>query len=55
VATRSAEYPFEEKEEMERMKTVTRLSTGIAGLDEILCGGVLPQNSYLVRGGPGAG
>jgi len=37
------------------MKTVTRLSTGIAGLDEILCGGVLPQNSYLVRGGPGAG
>lgn len=32
-----------------------RLSTGIAGLDEVLCGGLVPQRSYLVRGGPGWG
>ncbi len=35
--------------------TTARLSTGIAGLDEILCGGLLPGRSYLVRGGPGSG
>lgn len=34
---------------------VRRLSTGIAGLDEILNGGLLAQHTYLVRGGPGAG
>ncbi|PWH12681.1 MAG: recombinase RecA [Anaerolineae bacterium] len=33
----------------------SRLSTGIAGLDEILKGGLLPSRSYLVRGGPGTG
>jgi circadian clock protein KaiC len=32
-----------------------RLSTGIAGLDEILGGGLIPARAYLVRGGPGAG
>src|SRR3954465_13209775 len=32
-----------------------RLSTGIAGLDEILHGGLLPQQVYLVRGEPGSG
>lgn len=32
-----------------------RLSTGIAGLDEILYGGLLPGRSYLIRGGPGTG
>jgi circadian clock protein KaiC len=32
-----------------------RLSTGIAGLDEILDGGLIPERTYLVRGGPGAG
>ncbi len=32
-----------------------RLSTGIAGLDEILYGGLIPNRAYLVRGGPGAG
>lgn len=32
-----------------------RLSTGIAGLDEILHGGFLPRRAYLVRGGPGTG
>lgn len=33
----------------------TRLSTGVAGLDRILRGGLLPQKSYLLRGGPGSG
>jgi len=32
-----------------------RLSTGVAGLDEILDGGLIPGRFYLVRGGPGQG
>ncbi|MEA1932264.1 MAG: ATPase domain-containing protein [Euryarchaeota archaeon] len=32
-----------------------RLSTGVSGLDAVLSGGVLPERSYLVRGGPGTG
>lgn len=32
-----------------------RISTGIPGLDEILKGGLIPNRTYLVRGGPGAG
>lgn len=32
-----------------------RLSSGIVGLDEIVLGGFLPGQSYLVRGGPGTG
>lgn len=32
-----------------------RLSTGIAGLDEILQGGLIPERSYIVRGDPGTG
>jgi len=32
-----------------------RLSTGIQGLDEILLGGLLPGQVYMVRGHPGAG
>lgn len=32
-----------------------RVSTGIAGLDEVLAGGLLPGRAYLLRGGPGAG
>lgn len=32
-----------------------RVSTGIAGLDEVLCGGLLAGRSYLVRGRPGTG
>lgn len=31
------------------------LSTGIAGLDEILCGGFTPDRLYLIEGMPGAG
>ena len=33
----------------------TRLATGVAGLDEILNGGLVPGRAYLVRGGPGSG
>jgi circadian clock protein KaiC len=32
-----------------------RLRTGVAGLDEVLHGGLLPGRTYLVRGGPGTG
>ncbi len=32
-----------------------RVSTGINGLDEVLNGGLVPQRTYLVRGGPGTG
>jgi circadian clock protein KaiC len=32
-----------------------RLSSGIAGLDHVLCGGFLPQRTYMVRGEPGVG
>jgi circadian clock protein KaiC len=34
---------------------VSRLSTGIAGLDEVLRGGLIPGRAYLIRGGPGTG
>lgn len=33
----------------------SRVATGVAGLDEILCGGLLANYAYLVRGGPGVG
>ena len=33
----------------------TRISTGIAGLDDILGGGLTPHRVYLVEGSPGAG
>ncbi|MEO0458718.1 MAG: ATPase domain-containing protein [Cyanobacteria bacterium P01_A01_bin.114] len=32
-----------------------RLSTGISGLDSILSGGFIPNQAYLLRGGPGSG
>jgi circadian clock protein KaiC len=32
-----------------------RISTGIAGLDDILGGGLTPQRVYLIEGSPGAG
>ena len=33
----------------------TRMSTGVAELDEILRGGIIPRRAYLVRGDPGCG
>lgn len=32
-----------------------RLLTGVAGLDQLLHGGLIPRRAYLVRGGPGSG
>lgn len=32
-----------------------RIKTGVDGLDEILQGGLLPERSYMIRGGPGTG
>jgi circadian clock protein KaiC len=40
---------------MAQDEVLTRISTGIAGLDEILHGGLVRERSYLVRGGPGTG
>lgn len=37
------------------VKNAARLSTGITGLDEVLCGGLVARRAYLVRGGPGRG
>lgn len=37
------------------LEAPVRLSTGIAGLDEVLHGGLVPGRAYLVRGGPGTG
>jgi circadian clock protein KaiC len=40
---------------MEQEGAAGRLSSGIAGYDEILLGGFLPNRAYLIRGGPGTG
>src|SRR5258708_38516935 len=49
-------YTFRSREDsMREPETTKRLSTGIAGLDEVLHGGLLPQRSYLVRGTAGTG
>ena len=32
-----------------------KISTGIAGLDDILCGGLDPDRLYLIEGTPGTG
>lgn len=34
---------------------ISRVSTGISGLDEVLYGGFIPRRAYLARGGPGCG
>jgi circadian clock protein KaiC len=36
-------------------RSAERLSTGVAGLDDVLRGGLLPCRTYLVRGAPGTG
>jgi KaiC/GvpD/RAD55 family RecA-like ATPase len=35
--------------------SMERVSTGVPGLDEMLCGGMMPGRAYLLVGGPGAG
>lgn len=37
------------------MNATDRCPIGIAGLDEVLHGGLIPQRAYLARGGPGTG
>lgn len=37
------------------MMTTERTKTGIAGLDDILAGGLIPNRLYLVNGDPGSG
>ena len=34
---------------------MARAKTGIPGLDEVMCGGLIPRQLYLVDGSPGAG
>lgn len=36
-------------------RSISKLSTGISGLNEILHGGLIPNRSYLLAGGPGSG
>ncbi len=40
---------------MTKRKSPKPISTGIAGLDEILRGGLPPSNLYMLQGAPGAG
>ena len=40
---------------MAKRKTAKLISTGIAGLDEILRGGLPASNLYMLQGAPGAG
>jgi circadian clock protein KaiC len=35
--------------------SISRINSGISGLDELLMGGFIPYSAYLVRGGPGSG
>src|SRR4051812_14541781 len=39
----------------EELLMATRLSTGITGLDQVLHGGLLPGQNYMIRGTSGAG
>ncbi|NJD08174.1 MAG: recombinase RecA [Methylococcaceae bacterium] len=40
---------------IEHAPVSSRISSGVAGLDELLGGGFIPLRAYLVRGGPGSG
>ena len=40
---------------MAKRKTAKTISTGIAGLDEVLRGGLPTSNLYMLQGAPGAG
>ena len=35
--------------------SIKRISTGVPGLDEILFGGLISNQTYLVKGQPGSG
>src|SRR6478736_5643990 len=36
-------------------ESVRRVQTGVAGLDEVLHGGLIPERFYLIDGNPGSG
>jgi circadian clock protein KaiC len=38
-----------------KTEEIVRVSTGVTGLDDIMRGGFLSGNTYLLRGGPGSG
>ncbi|MFM9265580.1 ATPase domain-containing protein [Tychonema sp. BBK16] len=40
---------------MNKQISQNRLSVGVTGLNEVIGGGLIPQRSYLVRGGLGTG
>ncbi len=42
-------------DEYNDQRDLTRLPTGVPGLDTVLCGGLLPRGVYIVQGGPGEG
>ena len=47
-------YPKQQLHDKERsVETMARTSLGVVGLDEILRGGLLANQSWMVRGGPG--
>src|SRR5438132_132999 len=35
--------------------SLERLPTGVVGLDEVLCGGLVARRAYLLHGNPGSG
>lgn len=41
--------------ELARLEKSETITTGIAGLDEVLRGGLPPSNLYMLQGAPGAG
>jgi circadian clock protein KaiC len=36
-------------------QNIQRKKTGVPGLDEVLSGGLIPRQLYLIDGAPGAG
>jgi circadian clock protein KaiC len=47
--------PQVEEKPLAKRKSAKAVATGIAGLDEILRGGLPPSNLYMLQGAPGAG
>ncbi|MFB6130050.1 MAG: ATPase domain-containing protein, partial [Salinigranum sp.] len=53
--TDDTDRPTDGSTATDRAAATDRVSTGIAGLDEILHGGLIPERSYMIRGEPGTG
>ena len=52
---RQAQESVYEADRIDPARGPVRLGSGVAGLDEVLCGGLPARKAYLVRGGPGTG